>query len=133
MVFAYEHRGFCPCCETPQTFTSDDEWFRDHLVCPNCGSVVRERALALVLRELLRNWKKLAIHESSPVYRGLSARMAREARHYVASQYFPGKPLGTTIAGVRNENLENQTFKDETFDLVISLDVMEHVFHPDKV
>lgn len=38
-----------------------------------------------------------------------------------------------TIAGFRNENLENQTFKDESFDLVISLDVMEHVFCPDKV
>jgi SAM-dependent methyltransferase len=37
------------------------------------------------------------------------------------------------IAGFRNENLENQTLKNETFDLVISLDVMEHVFCPDKV
>ncbi len=133
MAFHYEHRGFCPCCETSQNFKSDYEWFRDHLVCPNCGSVVRERALALVLREHLSNWKPLSIHESSPVCRGLSARMAREAPHYVASQYFPGKPFGTIVAGFRNENLENQTFKNETFDLVISLDVMEHVFHPDKV
>lgn len=32
----------------------------------------------------------------------------------------------------RNEDLENQTFDDLSFDLVVSLDVMEHVFDPAK-
>jgi SAM-dependent methyltransferase len=133
MAFQFEHRAFCPCCETFQNFKSDNEWFRDHLVCPNCGSVVRERALGLILNELLPNWRELSIHESSPVQRGLSARMAREAPHYVASNYFPLKAFGTTVKGFRNENLEDQTFDSEVFDLVITLDVMEHVFHPDMV
>ena len=52
MTFHYEHQGFCPCCETPQTFTTDSDWFRDTLCCPNCGSVPRERAIALVLNEI---------------------------------------------------------------------------------
>ena len=37
------------------------------------------------------------------------------------------------VRGVRNENLEQQTFADGIFDLVITLDVMEHVGEPDKV
>ena len=39
-------------------------------------------------------------------------------------------PFGTMVGGLRNEDLERQTFADATFDLVIHLDVMEHVFSP---
>jgi len=133
MAFRYEHDGFCPCCETRQIFAADSDWFRDSLVCPNCGSVVRERALALILREILPDWRNRAIHESSPAQRGLSARMPREAPGYVATHFFPGEPLGAVVRGFRNENLESQTFESDTFDLVLTLDVMEHVFDPAKV
>jgi SAM-dependent methyltransferase len=34
--------------------------------------------------------------------------------------------------GIRCENLEGLTFHDKTFDLFITQDVMEHVFHPAK-
>ncbi|MGD1037207.1 MAG: methyltransferase domain-containing protein [Roseiarcus sp.] len=129
----YTHDGFCPCCDTPQTFRSDSEWFRDFLICGNCGSLVRERALALVVKEVFPNWRDVFIHESSPAQRGFSERMAREARHYVPSHYFPHEILGTTVNGFRNEDLEKQTFDDEIFDLVVTLDVMEHVFNPKMV
>ena len=131
--FRYEHDGFCPCCETRQTFASDSEWFRDMLQCPNCGSVVRERAVALILREIMPDWRNRAIHESSPMPRGLSARMLGEAPGYVASHYFPSERPGCIVNGFRNENLERQTFEANSFDLVLSLDVMEHVFDPAKV
>lgn len=133
MDFRYEHQGFCPCCETPQTFTTNSDWFRDTLSCPMCGSIPRERAVALVLNEILPNWRNLSIHESSPSLRAFSERMVREAPHYVASQYFRSEPLGIAVKGFQNQNLESQTFEDELFDLVLSLDVMEHVFNPDKV
>ncbi len=93
----------------------------------------RERALALILNEIRPNWRNLAIHESSPSPRGVSAVLLREARSYLSSQYFPNEPLGSLVDGVRNENLESQTFENESFDIVITLDVMEHVYHPDKV
>jgi SAM-dependent methyltransferase len=95
--------------------------------------VPRERALALVLNEIRPNWRNLSIHESSPSPTGVSVVLARQGQNYTVSQYFPGRPFGTMIGGVRNENLENQTFEDETFDIVISLDVMEHVYYPDRV
>jgi 2-polyprenyl-3-methyl-5-hydroxy-6-metoxy-1,4-benzoquinol methylase len=49
----------------------------------------------------------------------------------VASQFFADIELGAKHRGYRCENLEHQTFEDETFDLVITLDVMEHVNRPD--
>ena len=103
------------------------------LVCPSCGSLVRERALALVLEEIQPNWRDLSIHKSSPASRGISFKLAREAKNYVGSQFFPDLPRGTFRSGTRSEDLQQQTFPDEYFDLVITLDVMEHVFNPDKV
>jgi ubiquinone/menaquinone biosynthesis C-methylase UbiE len=37
------------------------------------------------------------------------------------------------VGEFRNENLEALTFPDETFDITVTLDVMEHVYNPDKV
>jgi SAM-dependent methyltransferase len=38
--------------------------------------------------------------------------------------------MGQVVQGVQNENLEAQTFSDQTFDLVLHLDVLEHLFNP---
>ena len=89
----------------------------------------RERALAKILKQLRPNWRELAIHESSPIGRGVSEMLRRECRNYTATQYMPGRPLGEQAGRWRNENLEAQTVASETFDIVVSLDVMEHVFN----
>src|SRR5699024_368717 len=44
--------------------------------------------------------------------------------------YFPRAEPGTTISGYRNENLENLTYPDEQFDLIITQDVLEHIANP---
>jgi SAM-dependent methyltransferase len=67
------------------------------------------------------------------VERGISRKLARECRHYISSHFFPDSPFGRVVNGYRNENIEQQTFESETFDLVVSLDVTEHVFHPDMM
>jgi len=79
------------------------------------------------------NWKDLVIHESSPANRGASVRLARECKNYIPSQFYPGKELGSIVDGVRCENLEALTFSEETIDLHITQDVMEHVFDPTAV
>lgn len=129
----YETVGFCPICESSATFAAAHDWFRDHLLCSGCGSIPRERALALVLSRMFPRWRRARIHESSPADRGVSPKLARECRRYLPSQLFPGETLGELVQGVRNENLEHQTFADASFDLVITLDVMEHVNEPDRV
>jgi len=130
-----DYQGYCPICETDVTFHVEGPWYRDQLFCPSCtnGSVPRERALALVLNELCPNWREKRIHESSAVGRGISVKLAQQCYNYVGTQYFPEIERGTTIDGWRNEDLEEQTFPNGVFDIVISLDVMEHVYFPDKV
>jgi len=78
------------------------------------------------------NWKELAIHESSPENRGASLKLSRNCKNYIASQYYNNAAKGEIIDTFRNENLEEQTFANDTFDIVITQDVMEHVLNPDK-
>lgn len=127
----------CSICERTLVFESnDDTWScRDQLVsqdCPLGHCVVRERALAEVLFSLFdRNEvKRLAIHEPAPSGRGVSRWLIANADNYLRSGYFPDKPWGITINGLQNENLEALTFPDALFDLVIHLDVLEHLFDP---
>jgi SAM-dependent methyltransferase len=79
-------------------------------------------------------WRMMAIHESSPVERGASPRLKRECSAYTASFYDPAVPLGAIHPqhGYRCENLEQLTFADGSFDLVLTQDVFEHIFHPDR-
>lgn len=129
----YDQPGFCPICAGAVRFQARAHWYRDHLFCSGCGSIPRERGLALVLERRFPGWRALAIHESSPADRGISKKLAGEAKGYVASQFFPGESPGATVRGFRNENLEALTFPDASFDLTITLDVMEHVNQPDQV
>jgi len=134
-ALSLSYPGHCPICEKATVFTAGHSYFRSSLTCTTCegGSVPRERALAAVLQETVPNWRRKAIHESSPMQRGISVKLARECRRYVATQYFPDRPPGKMHAGFRNENLEAQTFAGQSFDVVISLDVMEHVLDPAAV
>jgi hypothetical protein len=129
------HRGFflgwCPICEKRTFFYKEGKWLRDQFRCVRCYSIPRQRALTLVLNEHFPNFRELHIHESSPGG-AASAKFARECRHYTQTHYFPDTTSGQEKIGYRNENLEKQTFKDESFDLVITQDVIEHVLEPDK-
>lgn len=110
-----------------------DPWLRDHYLCSNCGSIPRERALMLVIERFYPNWREMIIHESSPVDRGASRRLAQECSQYVPTQFFPDEAPGSIVGNVRCESLEALTFEDETIDLHVTQDVMEHVLHPARV
>jgi SAM-dependent methyltransferase len=86
-----------------------------------------------VLEQLHPGWAELEIHESSPSPRGASARIARDCARYTPSQYFLGVEPGSMHRGVRCENLAALTLPDESVDLVITQDVLEHIFEPARV
>ena len=141
---SFQQVGFCPICERDVTFiaTSDKpmppkyeaQWFRNALRCSSCKSPPRERAIARTLDEARPNWRDLSVHESSPGGWAFSAKLRRECRGYVPTQYDPSFPFGQMHSGGRwrNENLEAQTFDDDVFDVVVTQDVFEHLFHPDR-
>jgi SAM-dependent methyltransferase len=130
--FFFKQEGFCPCCERDVIFKSHHSWLRDNFKCSNCKSIPRERALMLTIKNEYPNWKNLKIHESSPGKRGHSVTLKQQVTDYTETQYFVNQPLGKLFQGIRNEDLENQTFEDQSFDLVITSDVMEHIYQPDK-
>jgi SAM-dependent methyltransferase len=129
----FKSSGYCSTCERDVDFLAHSTWFRDHFVCSNCGSIPRERALMVVIDTYFPGWRSAVVHESSPGGRGASARLAKECEQYIPTQYFPDQLAGSIVNGVRCENLEALSFADESVDLHITQDVLEHVFHPSKV
>jgi len=135
MAIALEAR--CPICNLIRGFSaSDDYWScRDELQptgCPYDTCLTRHRALAKALFSLhpREQFADLRIHESSPAPIGISLWLRQNCKFYIMSGYFPQIPFGEIVHGLRNENLEHQTFDDNVFDFVIHLDVMEHLFDP---
>jgi SAM-dependent methyltransferase len=132
-----EYDATCPICLQNQRFRCLDDYFssRDGLsaeTCPFGHCVTRERALAYVIRRLYGETElvRLRIHESSPADRGMSMWFAKHCPRYLQSGFYPDRPIGDMIGQIRNENLERQSFADALFDLVVHLDVMEHLFDP---
>ncbi len=129
--------AICPICLDRTHFEAEDDYWsgRDGLTARNCKygqCVTRERALAYVLRSFYSDdaLRRSRIHESSPAERGISAWMQKHCPRYICTGYFPDQAFGSFVGKLRNENLESQTFSDEIFDLVVHLDVLEHVFDP---
>lgn len=128
--FYFSQKGYCPCCEKEAVFKSTHPWLRDNFRCLNCRSIPRERALMVTIEKYFPNWRNLNIHESSPGNRGASVKLKNNCVNYTPSQYYPNSPFGSVINKHRNENLEEQTFGDSIFDIVITQDVMEHIYDP---
>lgn len=127
-----KNRGYCPICDRSATFIARDPWLRDHYKCMRCHSIPRERALMAVVQQRFPNWPASTMHESSPGGRGASRRFAQDCAHYIPSHYFSGQPYGAMVGKYRCENLEQLTFADESIDLHVSQDVMEHVLRPER-
>jgi len=122
------HDGYCPCCASVTTFTIHGPWLRDEYLCDRCQSIPRQRHLVRTLDSLFKDWYGMTMHESSPSLPIL----AKRCKRYSYSHYFPGAAPGRIQCGVRNENIEALTFPDTTFDIFVTQDVLEHVFHPDR-
>jgi SAM-dependent methyltransferase len=123
------NRGYCSICEADTQFIVKHPWLRDFYVCEKCGTCPRQRAVAEILTWVRPHWRKCSIHESSPCIPFFE----QQCPLYTKSYYFEEIPVGSLDpAGRRCENLEYLTFPDETFDIFITQDVLEHVFNPDK-
>lgn len=124
--------GYCPICESAAKFIANGKWYRGTLKCQSCegGSIPRDRAMAYILNRELPDWRNKAIHECSPMESGISNKIRKECKDYIGSHYYPDQPLGNIVGQWRNENIEATTFPDNVFDLVVTMDVTEHVYNP---
>jgi SAM-dependent methyltransferase len=109
--------------------------------CNACGASLRTADTArLVVRTLLGEDLPLASaaprlaaftilegQAAGPLHRHLSG-----SPGYTCFEYWPEVPPGDYKDGVMCNDFERLTFADETFDMVISQDVFEHLPHPDR-
>lgn len=124
----WSNKGYCHCCRKQTLFIAYEEWLRDHYICSTCGSIPRQRHLQFVLDSFFPEWETLTIHESSPS----NDYVSRWAQNYSYSHFWPDISPGDLREGIRCESIEALTFPDGTFDIFITQDVMEHVFHPER-
>jgi SAM-dependent methyltransferase len=146
------HAGRCNVCgKQTLFFYSDEAQYRESLVCAHCLTTSRYRSLArgilLAIRELTgveaqslaelepeMNMASLRIYDTQvPFY----FRVAYPLPDLLSrckwidvqtSTYRPKEMPGATLgANITNENLEALSFPDNSFDIVITSDVMEHV------
>ncbi len=110
--------------------------------CAHCGSRLRGRRLAQVLLELypvgsppsparsIAAWVKqpgiraLRVAEINRID-GLHEQLAG-LPHLSFSEYDPGAIGGLTSTGVRSEDLTNLTYGDESFDVILTSETLEH-------
>jgi SAM-dependent methyltransferase len=124
--------GYCPPHEGRTTFDVTSVWLRDGLICGQCGSIPRVRAISHVIDLVVPDWPRKSIWEMAP-FGAASDRLRERGEDYTQSHFWPEVPLGTYQGDVRCEDVERLTFDDESFDLVVSQDVFEHVMEVARV
>lgn len=100
--------------------------WREHVTC-RCGFPNRVRAAMHALQTLVRpspNDRIYVTEEVTPVFKWLSLRYPDTVgSEYLGSDIVPGE----IIDGIRHEDLCKLSLPDNTFDVVMSFDVLEHV------
>ena len=135
--FRWHILGKCPVCGRQSLFICLDalELAHNHLCCLFCRSAARNRLVAKVLLQEIGgagSIAELAAVNTRAIYNtamdDVFSRLLRGNGHFVCSGYFPEIPAGSRI-GERSfcQNLEQLSFADGSFDLVITQDVLEHV------
>lgn len=135
--------GYCSCCGKQSSFRinapmeSRDKTgklninWRESIQCVSCGFNNRQRAAIHYLFTRLRPNKnaKIYITEAvTPLYRYLKEWFpGLIGSEYLGNECEFGKEKNLAGKMVRNEDMTALTFPDKSFDLAISLDVLEHV------
>ncbi len=134
--------GKCNVCGRVTLFLCyDPEGIRGSMTCLFCHSISRHRHVAKViintflssngsLNENKDKLSNLTIYEASaygPINRVLS-----NLPKYICSEYFDNVVPGAKNSdGVLCEDLQSLSFPDNSFDLIITQDVFEHIRNPD--
>ena len=101
--------------------------WREHLDCPDCGFVNRLRASLHVLFQEIRPAAEARMYlteQVTPLHDWLRAQFP----NLTGSEYLgPTKIPGEIAGGIRHEDIQALSFADESLDLILSFDVLEHV------
>jgi len=127
--------GYCRICKKHTWFLIDTLYaynglinYREWMICVNCGLNNRQRFLLNILYKRCKLYKdcKIYIYEQvTPFYKTL----IKKFPDIIGSEYLDSNyKSGTIINGIRHEDSTNLSFDNNSFNILISLDVFEHVF-----
>jgi SAM-dependent methyltransferase len=130
--------GICQACGAAVGLLADRRYtttadvnFRERLECPHCHLNTRQRFMAFLVREALAarpdpGAVRTYLHEQvTPFYAWAVAALPGEV---IGSEYVGHDvPGGTEVGGVRHEDALALSFADESLDVIVSNDVLEHV------
>lgn len=133
--------GLCTICGHVGEFPrGEQQSLRESYACPSCRFTLRWRDQAGVIVDEFGRGQALSINEMvqrgllrdvsiyEPALRGPFVARLKGLPQYTQSYFRPDVPLGQPAAdGVRNEDLTRLTFEDDSFDLILTSDVMEHL------
>lgn len=138
--------GRCNICGNRTIFVCiDSTATRNNMYCLSCRSSARKRHVAkILLQELFSDALTLRSIVENNQYRIYNTdindsfakvldRNVRDNHKYISSSFYPELTPGTEIhPGVFCQDLENLTFENNSFDVVITEDVFEHVRNHQK-
>jgi len=141
--------GMCEVCDLPVDFLTDHQcgmriehglpWpnWRERQVCPGCGLASRQRMAFGFMKDLVarrapsRDYTLYMMEMVTPIFS--CARKMLPGITLIGSEYLgPDFQGGSVVRGVRHEDVCRLSLADESVDLVVSNDVMEHVPDPGK-
>lgn len=139
-----EFEGSCPVCGRAGRFVRTKLATRESYKCLHCEASLRYQSqaqaivrrftrkdagcLAALVRE--RHFRRLTIWEPGSI--GPLRRHLGRLKRYEQTVFDPALPPGPTADGRRNEDLMGLTFADESIDLIVTSDILEHVRHPER-
>ncbi len=139
-------QGFCIPCNKYVDFLVDmksggkrirNSWlpnWRERLECPFCGMNNRQRLMATLVKQiLLRNSDNQVymMEQVTPIFKWIKAKFRDQnvlGSEYLGFEY----DAGAIVNGLRHEDVENLSFVENRFSLIISNDVFEHIPNPAK-
>lgn len=138
-------RRFCLCCNETRPMLVDYQFgeveadgsrtpnWREWLVCHSCGMNNRQRLVAKLVQQSAVQYGRPRIclmEQVTPIFEWVSKLDAVEVHgsEYLGHEYKGGE----SIKGIRHEDVMNLSYADESFDMIVSNDVLEHIPDPGR-
>ncbi len=136
----YSLRGYCAACNCLSNFLVDMNWggrivngeyvpnFRERLVCQFCNLNNRQRLGIAIIKNIVSDNKlKIYFMEQVTDYFNFAKKILNKC-DIVGSEYISDSlKSGTIQNNIRHEDCESLSFRDNSFDLIVSNDVFEHI------
>jgi SAM-dependent methyltransferase len=121
--------GRCPVCGPTHYAVLKPDPFTTR--CLTCKANVTNLSIVYTIETTLGSVRDKAAYEMSS-YGSTWKYLKNNCAEFHFSEYFPGHKSGEWINGIRNEDATCLSFKEESFDIITSNQVFEHIYEDVK-